>query len=520
MFADGFFNDLASAWERSQDTFWPQARLFLALTLRALGLALLVGLPLGVLLTRVRRVAEFVTAVIALVQTVPALVLFALMISLLGLGQRPALAAAVVYSLLPLVLNTYVGITQVSPAVRDAARGMGMTALQILWHVELPLAFPVILAGVRTAAIAASGMIVFASVIGAGGLGDFIYNGINRDDSGLIWLGTIPVLILTFALFVGLGSLERLARKKSALGMSLGGGLIVLLAAYAVYGLVEPAFTPRTSDLRVGARDFTEGQILAEIVKQELEAETGLRVEIVTNLATSVSLKSLKTGDIDLYPEYTGNLLTNKDGLNLPVPADRATITPLVRAEMAARYKIAVLDEFGLNNTYAPCVTRATAERYDLHTIGDLRRTPQLRVVVDLSFLTRPDGWPGLVAKYDLHFVKPPQQVGPNLLYRALEQKEADLVIGFATDWQIQAQDLVVLEDDRGYFPNYHAVPLVREATIKRHPEIVAALNRLGGRIGDRTMRQMNYQVAVEKRSEAEVARAFLQGQGLLEKVK
>ena len=499
MFADGFFNDLASAWERSQDTFWPQARLFLALTLRALGLALLVGLPLGVLLTRVRRVAEFVTAVIALVQTVPALVLFALMISLLGLGQRPALAAAVVYSLLPVVLNTYVGITQVSPAVRDAARGMGMSALQILWHVELPLAFPVILAGVRTAAIAASGMIVFASVI---------------------WLGTIPVLLLTFALFVGLGSLERLARKKSALGMSLGGGLIVLLAAYAVYGLVEPAFTPRTADLRLGARDFTEGQILAEIIKQELEAQTGLRVEIVTNLATSVSLKSLKTGDIDLYPEYTGNLLTNKDGLNLPIPADRATITPLVRAEMAARFKIAVLDELGLNNTYAPCVTRATAERFGLHTIGDLRRTPQLRVVVDLSFLTRPDGWPGLVAKYDLHFVKPPQQVGPNLLYRALEQKEADLVIGFATDWQIQAQDLVVLEDDRGYFPNYHAVPLVREATIKRHPEIVAALNRLGGRIDDRTMRQMNYPVAVEKRSEAQVARAFLQGQGLLEKVK
>ena len=184
---------------------------------------------------------------------------------------------------------------------------------------------------------------------------------------------------------------------------------------------------------------------------------------------------------------------------------------------MLQRFGMVVLDEFGLNNTYAPCVTRATADRYDLRKISDLGRTPKLRVVIDFSFLTRPDGWQGLVGKYDLHFEKPPQQVSPNLLYRALEQNEADLVVGFATDWQIRSLDLVVLEDDRGYFPSYHAAPLVREEVLKRRPEVAAALNQLAGRIDDRTMRQLNYQVAVEKRSEAEVARAFLLGQGLME---
>ena len=279
-------------------------------------------------------------------------------------------------------------------------------------------------------------------------------------------------------------------------------------------------FQPRRADLVVGARDFTEGQILAEIVKQQIEAHTGLRVEVASNLPTSVSLKAMKSGAIDVYPEYTGNLLTNKEGLDLPVPADRTTITALVRREMQRRFGLVVLDEFGLNNTYALCVTRATADRYALRKISDLGRTPKLRLVVDFSFLTRPDGWQGLVGKYDLHFDKPPQQVSPNLLYRALEQNEADLVVGFATDWQIQSLDLVVLEDDRSYFPSYHAAPLVREEVLKRHPEVAEVLNRLAGRIDDRAMRRMNYQVAVEKRSEAEVARAFLLDQGLLEAAK
>lgn len=140
--------------------------------------------------------------------------------------------------------------------------------------------------------------------------------------------------------------------------------------------------------------------------------------------------------------------------------------------------------------------------------------------MVDFSFLTRPDGWQGLVGKYDLHFDKPPQQVSPNLLYRTLEQNEADLVVGFATDWQIQALDLVVLEDGRGYFPSYHAAPLVREEVLKRHPEVAQVLNQLAGRIDDRTMRQLNYQVAVKKRSEAEVASTFLLSQGLLDAAK
>jgi len=515
MIAANIIPNLAQAWDRSQDTFWPQTALFISLTLRALGLALLLGIPLGILLTRLPRVAGPVIAFLAVLQTVPSLVLLGLLIPLLGIGQQPALFAAVVYSLFPIVMNTVVGITQVSAPIRDAARGMGMTTRQILWNVELPLGFPVILAGIRTGAVYASAMIVISAYIGAGGLGDFIYNGMSRDDDGLIWLGALPVLLLTLALFWGLGGLTWLSKKSNSLGLWLGGSLIVLLSAYAVFGLVDNAVKPRRTDIIIGAKDFTEGQILAEILKQILQKHTNLEIEVKQNLGTNVILNSLIDGKIDIYPEYTGVLLTSKQGLDQSVPADKSTITALVRREMLARHGLLLLEPFGLNNTYALCVTKPTAQRFALRKISDLKRTPDLRVVIDLSFLTRPDGWNGLIQKYGLKFSSTPKQVSPNLLYKALEQKETDLVIGFATDWQIQAMDLVVLEDDLGYFPNYHGAPLVGEAVLKRHPQIRTVLDKLGGQIDDRTMRQLNYEVAVKKRTEGDAVREFLANKGL-----
>jgi osmoprotectant transport system permease protein len=515
MIAASIFVDLMDAWQQSADSFWPQLAVFLSMTVRSLGLALLLGIPIALILTRLPKLAPPIIATLALLQTIPSLVLLALCIPLLapfgmGIGQPPALIAAVVYSLFPIVMNTYVGITQVPPSIRDAARGMGMTGRQILWNVELPLAFPVVLAGVRTGAIYASAMIVIGSFIGAGGLGDYIFNGLNRADNGLLLVGTIPILLLTLLLFWGLGGLAQLSKRSSSLGMSLGGSLIVVFSLFAAYGVADQILRPRRADVVIGAKNFTEGQILSQIMRLSIEDGTRLSVDIKSNLGPSLVMKFLKTGEIDLYPEYTGNLLTSKEALDLPVPGDRSTITGLVRQEMRRRFGLVFMEPFGLNNTYAPSVTEETARRYRLRNISDLQRVPQLRVVIDLSFLTRPDGWKGLVEKYDLHFNEPPRQVSPDLLYRALEQQQADLVIGFATDWQITAQKLVVLADDRGYFPSYHAAPLVRETVLNRYPEVGAALGRLANKINDDTMRQMNYQVAVEHRSEEEVAREFL----------
>jgi osmoprotectant transport system permease protein len=372
---------------------------------------------------------------------------------------------------------------------------------------------PVILAGVRTGAVYAVSIITVCAFVGAGGLGDYIATGLARGDNGLLLLGAIPILLITLLLFWSLGGIARLARANNTLGLLLGGGLIVVLAGYAV---AEPFLRTRRADVRLGSKNFTEGRILTEMLRLMLLAHTRLSVDVVPNLGSKLAYKALLAGEIDAYPEYTGNLLTGEDALNLPTPADKSTITPLVRKEMQSRFHLVLLETFGLNNTYAVCVRRQLAAKYELKDISDLSKVPEFRAVVDLEFLKRPDGWGGLVKTYGLKFHQPPRQVNPDFLYRALEAGEADLVVGFATDWQIDALDLVVLRDDRGYFPNYHGAPLVRETVLRRHPEIGPVLDRLHDRIDDRTMRRLNFEVARQRRSETDVARKFLERAGLL----
>ncbi len=508
------FAKLLGEW--SGAPFWGETWAFLSLVLGSLGIALLIGIPTGIALTRLPRASAPVIAVLAVLQTFPSLALLGLLIPLLGIGQPAAIFLAVVYSLFPVVMNTCVGINQVPAPIRDAARGMGMTGRQILGKVELPLALPVVLAGVRTGAVYAIGIITVCAVAGVRGLGSYIWRGMSRSDDFLIWVGVAPLLLLTLLVFWGLGGIAWVARRRSHLGLVLGGGLIVLLALHGAW-VVGKQLMGRSADVRVGGKNFVEGDILAQILKQMLEAHTDLRVEIVPNLTPNVIFQALRNGEIDLYPEYTGTLLASKAALGVAeLPKDRATITALVREGMHARHRLELLKTFGLNNTYAICAPRPVAEKYGLRTISDLRRAPPLRVVVDLDFPDRPDGWPGLVEAYGLHHLPRPLPVSPDLRYRILEAGEADLVCGFATDWEIAYYKLVVLADDRGYFPSYHGAPLARADFLKRHPEVQPVLDRLKGRIDDETMRRLNYQVARERRPEAVVVRAFLIEKGLV----
>ncbi len=505
--------------------FWQETATFLSLVLGSLGIALLVGIPIGILLTRLRRISGPVIAVLGLLQTFPSLALLGLLIPLLGVGQPAAIFLAVVYSLFPVVLNTYVGITQVSPAIRDAARGMGMTEGQILAKVELPLALPVLLAGVRTSAVYAISIVTICAFAAAGGLGEYIIRGMNTSNDDLVFAGALPILVLTLVVFWGLGIIAWVAHRRSHLGLVLGGALIACLSIFAVWVVgvqvyrqhvrADGQVSGTSKEIVVGAKDFIEGRILAQIVKQMLEGHTDLRVSIKQNLPVSLIFKAIKKGEIDLYPEYTGVLLTNKEALNSPVPEDRATITELVRKEMLRRHGLVLLETFGLNNTYVFCTTRQLAKKYDLRTIGDLRRLPDPRIGVDLSFRDRPDGWQGLVKTYKLDLPRP-QLLSPDLRYKALESGDVKVVLGFGTDWEIAFYKLAVLDDDRHYFPSYHGAPLVRADVLRRHPEIGKVLNRLHNRIDDDTMRRLNSQVARERRSETAVAREFLVKQGLL----
>ena len=265
----------------------------------------------------------------------------------------------------------------------------------------------------------------------------------------------------------------------------------------------------------VGSKNFTEQIVLAELFAQEIEAHSALRVERRLNLGgTFICHDALVSGKIDLYPEYTGTALTAV--LNDPLQKDPAEVLHHVQEEYRARFNVEVMRPLGFNNTFAMIVRGEDADRLHLRRISDVAPyAPKWRAGFGYEFMERPDGYRGWITAYGLHFAGEPSILDLGLLYRALADKQVDLVAGNSTDGVIASLHMVVLEDDLHYFPPYEAVPLVRRATLEKHPEVRDAIGMLAGKISVDEMRQMNYAVDGEHRDPADVVREFRKAKGL-----
>jgi osmoprotectant transport system permease protein len=474
------------------------------LVLVSTGAAVALGVPLGVLLVGRPRLARGVLAAAGLLQTVPSLALFGFLIALpfLGIGARTAIVALVLYALLPILRNTYTGLLQVDPAVLEAATGLGMTPGQRLRMVELPLALPVILTGVRIAAVVSVGTATIAAAVGAGGLGTYVFRGIATVDSRLVLAGAVPAALLALVTDALLGLVERNRRPgMAAAALAVGAAILVAVS------LPRSAATA-SSPVVVGSKNFTEQVLLGEILAQVLESR-GFAVDRRLNLGgTALCHQGLLSGQLDTYVEYTGTALM--DVLKRPAEADPEAVLRTVRAGYA-KAGLVVGEPLGFNNSFALVVGPDTAARLGLRRISDLRpHAGSLRVGLFGEFLERRDGMPGLLEAYSLRFGPPPREMDLGLLYPGLAQGSVDLVVGSGTDGLIAAMGLVVLEDDRHYFPPYDAVPVTSTASLRRHPGLDAALASLHGRIDATAMRKMNYAVDGEHRAPADVAREFL----------
>jgi osmoprotectant transport system permease protein len=474
------------------------------LTLLATSVATAIGLPAGIALFRRPALARPALALAGVFQTMPSLALFGLLIPLPlvgGIGARTAVVALVLYALLPILRNAITGLRGVDPAVRDAAVGMGMTDGQLLRMVELPLAFPVILAGIRVAAVVSVGTATIAAAIGAGGLGTFVFRGIATLDDRLILAGAVPSALLALAVDGALGQLER-ARRPLRASAWLAAGVALVLGASSI-GLRGGAGEP----VVVGSKNFTEQVVLGEILAALLE-ERGFAVDRRLNLGgTSLCHAAVQAGQIDAYVEYTGTALT--DVLKRPADSDPSRVLAAVRSGYEG-LGLAVLPPLGFNNTFALVMRPDAADARGVRRMSDLARAPDLRVGLFGEFLEREDGMPGLVRAYGLRFTQPPREMDLGLLYAALESREVDLVVGSATDGLIAARGLRVLEDDRRYFPPYDAVPIANAASLVRHHGLREALESLAGRIDEASMRRMNHAVDGEHRAPRDVAREFL----------
>jgi osmoprotectant transport system permease protein len=474
-------------------------------------IAALVGIPIGILAARRPGLARPLVGLANLAQTVPSLALFGFLIPLPlvgGVGTRTALIALTVYAVLPIVRTTIAGLQAVDRAVLECAVAMGMTPRQVLRLVELPLAAPSILAGIRVATVVGVGTATIASAIGAGGLGDYIFRGLAMVDPVVIMAGALPAALLALMADGALALSMRLARSPT---MQRGAAIAVAVVAAVILVLVAVAYRASPSaTIVIGSKNFTEQIILGELLALVIERDTGLPVERRLNLGgTLVCDAALKSGDIDAYVEYTGTALTAI--FDQPITTGGEVMTR-VRELYAAR-GITMLPSLGFNNTFAILVRGSVAREEGLARISDLARAPgERRAGFGYEFLERPDGFAGLARTYGLRFRDTPRVMDLNLIYRALAAGEIDVTAGDATSGLIQALDLAALQDDRGYFPPYDAVPVVRSSTLLRYPPLDGALRRLLGRVSAADMRRMNHEVDGLRRDPRDVARHFLQG--------
>lgn len=496
-------------WRTHAAEIWQLLGQHVALVLASTLAAVAVGVPVGIAAARRSRLGGSLTAAASLVQTIPSLALFGFLLPLPfvgGIGARTALVALILYALLPIVRTTIAGLQSIDPSILEAADAMGMTPRQRLRHVELPLALPSIVAGIRVAAVVGVGTVTIAAAIGAGGLGEYIYRGLSMVDGTVILAGAIPVAALAMAVD---GALYALQRSWASRGHRRRVGSALAVAALVV-GVGLAASSLRVGErVVVGSKNFTESVILGELMAQTIERYTELPVDRRLNLGgTFICEQALRAGDIDLYVEYSGTALTAV--FNQPVARDPAAVLDIVRERYGDTGRT-MLAPLGFNNTFAILVRQADATARGLQTISQLAaHAPGWRAAFGYEFLERADGYPGLASTYGLRFVERPRVMDLTLIYRALAGGQVDVIAGDATAGLIDALGLAALDDDRRYFPPYDAVPVVHAATLLKHPEIGAALARLAGRVTAEQMRRMNYAVDGQRQDPAAVVSAFL----------
>jgi osmoprotectant transport system permease protein len=406
--------------------------------------------------------------------------------------------------MLPILRNTAAGLIGVDPAVVEAARGVGMTDRQRLWRIELPIALPVIMAGVRTAAVWTIGAATLSTPVGQTSLGDYIFSGLQTEDWVAVLVGCAASAVLALVVDQLLGLIETgVGQRKRGLWIAGAAGLAVGLIA-ALAPLAGGALSQGRPSYVIGAKNFSEQYILAELMATRVEAKGG-RVERKINLGSAVAYRALAAGEIDAYVDYSGTLWANV--LNRKDNPGRAAVLDQLRTGLKDRDGVVLLAPLGFENAYALAMRRDTAERLGIRTLADLAakglgpdhgRRPGVLLASRMEE-RRERLWPALQGQ---------APVPADLHVPRLGSGEADVISAFSSDGRIAADDLVLLGDPKGALPPYDAVILIspKRAGDKR---LIEALAPLAGSIDVKTMQAANYAVDRDagKVSAAEAAR-------------
>lgn len=486
------------------------------LTVIALVIGVMVSLPLAVWLVKQKALRYPLLTAAGVIQTIPSLAMLALMVAVLAsFGFVPAVTALTLYSILPILRNTVTGILGVDPVLTEAARGVGMTPGQSLWKVELPLAAPVIIAGIRTATVWVVGIATLSTPVGQRSLGNYIFTGLQTRNTTMLLFGVVSAAALAILLDTLIGGVQKAVEdRKRTLGFVSGGVLLFVCVA----GLISPQLvrmarsapgqvalqdnTPTqtgatTSDhgpIRIGSKTFTEQYILASLIESVLQ-DAGYQTRRTDSLGSIVIFDALANDDIDVYVDYTGTIWANTLKRDDAPPPWR--VETIMSGWLAENYGIRALGTLGFENAYALVMRRSQAEELGVGTISDLaQHTPTMSIGGDYEFFGRPE-WEQMRTTYKLNF-REQTSYDSTLMYEAVASGEVDVISAFSTDGRIAAYDLLVLEDDRQVIPPYDAVALLAPG-IADDATIAATLQPIIGAIDADLMRQANLMVDREE---------------------
>jgi osmoprotectant transport system permease protein len=485
------------------------------LTLLALLCSAAISLPLGVLVTRVAWLEQPALALAGVIQTVPSLALLAVMVPLLAaldlqsIGFLPAIIGLTLYGVLPILRNTVTGIATVDPALKEAARGVGMTPLQELVRVDLPLAMPVIVAGIRTATAWIVGVATLSTPVGATSLGNYIFSGLQTRNSAAVLVGCTAAAALALVLDGLVRALETGIRTGRPRLVVASLTLLTGLYAYTGITLTTPLLRGGDRPIVIGSKTFTEQYILSSALAGWIERQTGRQTILRQSLGSIVAFDALAAGDVDLYVDYSGTLWANEMGRGT-TGVNRLDVLREVEAFLRERHGMRLVATLGFENAYALAMRAEDARRLGIRRISDLvPHAPRLVFGTDYEFLARPE-WAALRETYGLAF-RELRSMDSALMYQAVAQGSVDIISAFSTDGRLDALDLRVFDDDREAIPPYDAVVLASRRLATDEPHVLAALAAFNGAIDAAEMRRMNLAVDAQGRPPAAVAEELLE---------
>lgn len=482
----------------------------------AILIAVLIGGIVGILISEFEKASKPALGVINFLYTIPSISMLGFLIPFSGVGNATAVIALTIYALLPMVRSTHTGLTHVDSNILEAAKGMGSTRTQILFKIKIPLAMPVILSGIRNMVTMTIALAGIASFIGAGGLGVAIYRGITTNNAAMTMVGSLLIAVLALVFDFILGFIEKRIAKRS--GKAKKANRIMAVAAFVlIVAVVIASVVPdnKKDTIHIATKPMTEQYVLGEMLDILIEQDTDLNVEITQGVGggTSNIQPAMENGEFDLYPEYTGtgwNMVLKKEGLYTE------DMFSSLQKEYNDDYDMSWIGMYGFNNTYGLVVRKEIADKYNLKTYSDLKAvSDQLTFGAEYDFFEREDGYDALCAEYGFHFKKT-MDMDIGLKYQAINQGKIDVMNIFTTDGKLSTSDVVVLVDDKQFYPSYMCGNIVRNEVMEQHPELEAVLQTLSGTITDSDMARMNYEVETLGREPRAVAKEFLAGKGLI----